>query len=169
MDTLERLGDIKGNVRSTLEKLKRVKADLLRGNEDWRDWDFKDLLRELKERTDNNYVGESMAENTSVKGISNPKQTMPTRALKTHSHKETPTGNQQCVYCEDQNHSSVNCTKVTGTGRKRIILSEKRLCFSCTAESIARMNVRVDLDARNVVANTSHPFLAPAKTSTNLS
>ena len=48
LDTLERLGDVKGNVRSTLDKLKGVKADLVRGNEGRRDWDFKDLLRELK-------------------------------------------------------------------------------------------------------------------------
>jgi len=48
LDKLERLGDVKGNVRSTLDKLKGVKADLVRGNEGWRDWDFKDLLRELK-------------------------------------------------------------------------------------------------------------------------
>ena len=33
LDTLERLGDVKGNVRSTLDKLKGVKADLVRGNE----------------------------------------------------------------------------------------------------------------------------------------
>ena len=48
LDTFERLGDVKGNVRSTIDKLKGVKADLVRGNEGWRDWNFKDLLRELK-------------------------------------------------------------------------------------------------------------------------
>ena len=132
LDTLERLGDVKGNVRSTLDKLKGVKADLVRGNEGWRDWDFKDLLRELKKWTDINPVEENMAERVSVKGISNPKQTMPTRVLKTHSQQETRTGNQQCVYCEDQNHRSVNCTKVTETGERRRILSEKRLCYNCT-------------------------------------
>ena len=132
LDTLERLGDVKGNVRSTLDKLKGVKADLVRGNEGWRDWDFKDPLRELKKWTDINPVEESMAEKISVKGVSNPKHTMPTRVLKTHSQQETRTGNQQCVYCEDQNHRSVNCTKVTETGERRRILSEKRLCYNCT-------------------------------------
>lgn len=71
-----------------------------------------------------------MAERIPVK--SNPKQTMPTRVFKTHSQLETRTGNQQCVYCEDQNHRSVNCTKVTETGERRRILSEKRLCYNCT-------------------------------------
>ena len=132
LDTLERLGEVKGNVRSNLDKLKGVKADLVRGNEGWRDWDFKDLLRELKKWTDINPVEESVAEKLSVKGISNPKQTMPTRVLKTNSQQETRTGNQQCVYCEDQSHRSVNCTKVAETGERRRILSEKRLCFNCT-------------------------------------
>ena len=132
LDTLEWLGDVKGNVRSTLDKLKGVKADLVRGNEGWRDWDFKDLLRELKKWADINPVEESMAERVSVKGISSPKQTMPTRVLKTHSQQETRTRNQQCVCCEDQNHRSVNCTKVTETGERRRILSEKRLCYNCT-------------------------------------
>ena len=48
MDMREGLWVAKGNVRSTLDKLKGVRADLVRGNEGKRDWDFKDLLRELK-------------------------------------------------------------------------------------------------------------------------
>ena len=48
MDMREGLWVAKENVRSTLDKLKGVKADLVRGNEGKRDWDFKDLLRELK-------------------------------------------------------------------------------------------------------------------------
>ena len=61
LDTLGRLTDVKGNVRSTLDKLKGIKADLVRGNETWRDWDFKDLLRELKKWTDINPVEENAA------------------------------------------------------------------------------------------------------------
>ena len=38
-----------------------------------------------------------------------------------------------------------------------------------SAESIVRMNVRVNCDARNVVANTTRPFLALAKTTSILS
>ena len=132
LDTLGRLGDVKGNVRSTLDKLKGVKADLVRGNEGWRDWDFKDLLRELKKWMDINPVEESTAERIPGKGISNPRQTMPMRVFKTHSQQKPPTGNQRCVYREDQNHQSVNCTKATETGDRRRIIAEKRLCYNCT-------------------------------------
>ena len=37
LDTLGRLADVKGNVRCTLDKLKGIKADLVRGNEGWKD------------------------------------------------------------------------------------------------------------------------------------
>jgi len=40
LNTLERLAGVKGNVRCTLGKLKGIKADLLRGNEGWKDWGF---------------------------------------------------------------------------------------------------------------------------------
>ena len=52
-------------------------------------------------------------------------QTKPTRVLKTHSQQETRTGNQQCVYLENQNHRSLTCTEVTEKGERRRILFEK--------------------------------------------
>ena len=53
LDTLGRLADVKGNV------IKGIKADLVRGNEGWKDWGFKDLLTELKKWTDINPREES--------------------------------------------------------------------------------------------------------------
>ena len=48
LDTMGKLADVKGNVRSTLDKLKGIKPDLVRGHEDWQDWGFKDLLAQIK-------------------------------------------------------------------------------------------------------------------------
>lgn len=62
LDTLGRLADFKGNVRCTLNKLKGIKADLLHGNEGWKDWGFKDLLTELQKWTQINPVEETDAE-----------------------------------------------------------------------------------------------------------
>lgn len=45
---MSNLGDVKGNVRSTLDKLNGIKANLVRGNEGWQDWGFKDLLEQTK-------------------------------------------------------------------------------------------------------------------------
>ena len=46
--TMGKLPDVKGNVRLTLDKLKGIKPDLVRGHEGWQDWGFKDLLAQIK-------------------------------------------------------------------------------------------------------------------------
>lgn len=131
MDTLAWLMDVKGNVRSTLDKLKGVKADLVHGNEGWKDWDFKDLLTELKKWTQINPVKEFVTEKSPV-GKRNQHFKMPLHAFNTHqsshSQKEPHAGN-QCVNCKDDKHRSTNCAKVSVyEGHK--ILSEKKLCFN---------------------------------------
>ena len=40
----------------------------------------------------------------------------------------------QCVYCENDDHRSVECTKVVDVGQRKRILSIKRRCFNCTGE-----------------------------------
>ena len=41
LETLSKLDQVKGNVRSVLDKLKGIKTDLVRGQENWQEWDFK--------------------------------------------------------------------------------------------------------------------------------
>ena len=136
LDTLGRLADVKGNVRSTLDKLKGIKAGLVRGNESWKDWGFKDLLTELKKWTDINPVEESVTENPGPrKGDSllfPPSRG--SRVFKTQFKypQQGPRGGNQCVYCEDTEHRSIDCTEVAGVDDRRKILYEKRLCFNCT-------------------------------------
>ena len=37
-----------------------------------------------------------------------------------------------CVFCDSNDHKSVECTVVTKTAERRDILRQKRLCFTCT-------------------------------------
>ena len=48
LETLGRLQEVKGNVRSVIEKLKGIKADLVRDEENWQEWDFTQLLVALR-------------------------------------------------------------------------------------------------------------------------
>lgn len=48
LETLGRLRDVTGNVRAVLEKLKGIKADLVRGQDGWQEWDFAQLIQALK-------------------------------------------------------------------------------------------------------------------------
>ena len=94
LSTLGRLEDVKGNVRSTLDKLKGTKVDLVRGKEGWKDWDFKDLVAEMKKWIYIYLVEESVTEKSSAKG--NPHHKEAARVFKTQanrSQKEPCAGN----------------------------------------------------------------------------
>ena len=117
LDTLGRLADVKGNVRSTLDKLKGIKADLVRGNEGWKDWGFKDLLTELKKWTDINPVEESVTEKTPGPRKGDSLLFPPSRGSRVFKTQfkypqQGPRGGNQCVYCEDTEHRSIDCTEV---------------------------------------------------------
>ena len=132
LDTLGRLPDVKGNVRGTLDKLKGIKADLVRGNENWRDWDFEDLLRELKKWRDINQVEESSMEKTALKcQAQGSSQTTRTRLFNTQDNQHEPR-RYVCVYCEEDTHKTVNCPKFVNLDVRKRILAQKRLCFNCT-------------------------------------
>ena len=102
----------------------------MRGNEGWKDWGFNDPLTELQKWTQVNPVEETAAEKSEKdpSGKRNFKPPLP--AFNTHQSK-LRSGN-QCVYCEDDNHRGINCTKVTSVHERQKILSEKKLCFNCT-------------------------------------
>ena len=52
LETLGKLQEVKGNVRSVIEKLKGIKADLVRGQENWQEWNFTQLLEALRKWKD---------------------------------------------------------------------------------------------------------------------
>ena len=55
-------------MRATLDKLKGIKADLVRGNEGWQEWSFDDLLKELKKWKDINPIEEKSEPRDQIKG-----------------------------------------------------------------------------------------------------
>ena len=104
----------------------------MRGNEGWKDWGFKDLLRELQKWTQINPVEEIAVEKLEKDqtGKRNQQFKPPLPIFNTHQSK--PRSGNQCVYCEDDNQRAINCTKVTSVHERQKILSEKKLCFNCT-------------------------------------
>ena len=105
---------------------------MVRGNEGWKDWGFKDLLRELQKWTQINPVEEIAVEKLKKDqtGKRNQQFKPPLPIFNTHQSK--PHSRNQCVYCKDDNHRAINCTKVTSVHERQKILSEKKLCFNCT-------------------------------------
>ena len=48
LDTMNKLKEINGYVRLTLDKLPRISADLVRLDEDWQEWTFPQLVDALR-------------------------------------------------------------------------------------------------------------------------
>ena len=101
LKTLGKLADVKGNVRATLDKLKGIKADLVRGNQGWQEWSFDDLLGELKKWRDINPVKEKQDSEYQLK------ETRSTKRSKFYGAQNSlrETQGPSCVYCEEGDHA----------------------------------------------------------------
>ncbi|PFX28395.1 Pro-Pol polyprotein [Stylophora pistillata] len=136
---LGKLREVSGNVRAMSEKLKGIKGDLVREHEDWRDWDFAKLFQAIKSWRDINSEGEE-SDGASVSKRKNDRNDwnarVPPPRGKSYQVQQQASGRQMrgCVYCDDTNHTSVNCTKVVAVGDRKRILSQKQLCFNCTSD-----------------------------------
>ena len=53
-DTMNKLKDIKGYVKITLDKLPGIRAGLVRLDDDWQDWGFSQLVEVLRKWTERN-------------------------------------------------------------------------------------------------------------------
>ena len=54
LETFGKLGDVAGNVRMTLDKLERVRADLTRTSAEWKRWTFPGLVEALRQWIEQN-------------------------------------------------------------------------------------------------------------------
>ena len=133
VDAMGKYAEVKGNVRSTLDELKCIKPDLVRGHEGWQDWGFKDLLAQIKIWREIHPVEENKSDARSGK------QRTPlfhTREL------EHETATRACVYCEEITHKSVECTKVANAENRKKILVNKGRCFNCTGSQHQAANCK---------------------------
>ena len=128
LETLGKLERVNGMARSVLEKLKGVKADLVRGDESWQDWDLPQLLVALKKWKNVNPVKTSETQGKSMP----PKRPAQSRSQLYHAMDKEHRKRSVCVYCEDAKHISSDCTRVVTVDERKKFLSQKRLCFNCT-------------------------------------
>ena len=116
---MNKLKDINGYVKITLDKLPGIHADLVRLDDDWQDLGFTQLVEALRKWTERN-----------------PKIFVPpdknTKRDKMYHTRENEHKSCVCVYCDKQGHKSSECKTVAKVSDRRLILSQKRLCFNCT-------------------------------------
>jgi len=128
LETMGKLKDIKGYVRLTLDKLPDIRADLVRTDDDWHDWDFDHLLKALQKWTERNPVEILIQQKRDE--YRNVSRNQPNRfSLQTRMNKQ-PVFNSICVYCE-KSHKSTECDVLSSTGERKRYLADKKLCFNC--------------------------------------
>ena len=125
LETLGKLEQVAGNVRMTLDKLVGIRADLIRTEKDWKNWTFTELVEALRQWVERNPLQPGDKD-----GGQHPKFKRRDNQFAANDHLKQ----RQCVYCENNSHRSVECTKVVDVGERKKILSIKRRCFNCTGE-----------------------------------
>ena len=128
LETLGKIERVNGTTRNVLEKLKGIKADLVRGEEGWQDWDLPRLVIALKKWKDIHSVDSMNQDHFNSKS---PPKRNGTKSDFYHA-KDGERKERVCVYCEDSNHSSKDCSKVSTVSARKKLLAERKLCFNCT-------------------------------------
>ena len=130
LQTMKKLQEVNGNVAMTLDKLSGIRGDLVRTDPDWETWDFAQLSESLRQWTRRNPI-DSTASERDPEPV-NRRRDRPTKLYQARRQELRIKG---CVYCEDSNHKSTECTKVKSANGRKQILMKRHLCFNCTGAS----------------------------------
>ena len=122
LETLGKVERINGMTRSVLDKLSGIKSNLVKGQENWQEWDFAHLIQALKQWRDINF-----SEKESVTDGDKEK-----RKVERESLFNVNSRRRSCVYSDDGNHGSRECARVVSVDERKGILAKKKLCFNCT-------------------------------------
>lgn len=115
LETMGKVAEINGYVRSTLDKLPGIRSDLVRLDEDWQDWKYHQLTDALGRWTERNPISNGFGRKE--------------KNFNTHDEKQYKS---RCVYCNKEEHKSNNCDTVKDIEERKKIMSKKQLCFNCT-------------------------------------
>ena len=125
LETLGKIERVNGMTISVLDKLTGIKADLVRGQENWQDWDLTRLAQAVKKWRDVNPATEG-----------NNFESMPTPSKRPENKScffdAESMDKRRCVYCDDASRISRDCTRVSTIDERKRMIAQKRMCFNCT-------------------------------------
>ena len=118
--------EIRGYVRLTLDKLRGIKADFVRLDDDWQVCGgFSHLEKSLRKWCERNSVPLY-----SQKGGNFGRHDK--GGDRTFQAKQEDWEPKPCVYCKSAEHKSVDYEKIKGVADRRKYLSTSKLCYNCT-------------------------------------
>ena len=123
LETMNKLKEINGYMRLSLDKLPGIRADLVRLEDNWQEWDFAKLVDSLRRWTERN-----------TKNILNndPKYKRE-NVFHSKEQKQTP---RACVYCDKQGHKGSECEVVKSVTDRKLISLKKNSVLTALGQYI---------------------------------
>lgn len=125
LESMGKLNECWGLVRSVLEKLKGIKADLVRGQTEWHTWGFPELVQALQ----------IWKEIHPIPLNESPPPFKPPSSRKSFHVQQSASHPRGCVYCDDKSHKSSECKEYVSVEDRKRKLRDKGLCFNCTGSN----------------------------------
>ena len=129
LETLGKLKEISGYVRMSIDKLQGIRGDLVRTDDNWREWNFSQFVEALRKWTERNPIPTEPTEKQTDRKKDNKPPFPRDKTFQAQQKDERP---RVCVYCEKPEHKSVDCKTVTSVDERKRVLRNKHLCFNCT-------------------------------------
>ena len=123
LESMNKLREISGYCRATLDKLEGIRANLTRLDDNWQEWGFPQLVTALGNWTERNPANQYQSRDKSF--ATNQNKVYSSKANNKSFHRRA------CIYCDSDEHKSIDCKTVTTLNDRRSILKEKRVCFNC--------------------------------------
>ena len=96
LETMGKIKTIIGYVRIVLDKLSGVTADLVRNDENWKEWEFPELIQASRRWIERNIVSTE---------YTTPRKSQTYQTNQTFEYRN-------CVYCNKADHKATECKKV---------------------------------------------------------
>ena len=131
LETMGKLREVNGYVRLTLDKLEGIRGDLVRTDDDWRDWKFPQLVEALRKWTERN-PSKSKERNTEKSQLPSVRSANKSRSFQAKQTGANQAAPKPCVYCDSVNHKPSNCDKIISVSDRREYLAKNQLCYNYT-------------------------------------
>ena len=133
-----KLREIKGYVRFTLDTFGGIRADLVRMDDNWQNWDFSEFIEALRKWTERIFI--------TLTADRNKEHLKKDRMLETLQRQWKTNA---CIYCGDVAHKEAECQNVKDMIQRRNILVKKKLCYNCTGEDHRAIDCRSKRTCQN--------------------
>ena len=164
LESMGKLHEIKGYVRATLDKLPQLRSQLVQFDENWKEWEFFDLVEALRKWTERNPVivqqSDPRDNNNNKRDGGRTEKFLQTNATSERFVKTV------CVYCNSSEHKATDCETVSSVEERKKILATERLCFNCAGSKHQARNCRSKVAFQNCKGK-HHTSICTAPVNTN--